>query len=56
MRKQLSLAHKVIVPGRRIDLQHTDVAATFARARAEQARNQKEVEQVVTPIKQRRRA
>lgn len=36
MRKPLSLAGKVIRNSRMVDLQHTDVRATFARVRAEQ--------------------
>lgn len=56
MRKPLSLAHKVIIPGRRIDLQHTDVAATFARIRKEQADASKERAEKVRPIGKKRAA
>lgn len=50
MRKPLSLAHKVKIVGRKIDLQHTDVAATFRRIRAEQTANTREREVKVKPI------
>lgn len=42
MRKPLSLAHKVKIVGRKIDLQHTDVGATFRRVRTEQQANTRE--------------
>lgn len=47
---------KVRIVGRKIDLLHTDVAATFRRVRAEQARAGKEQAGKVTPIKQKKTA
>lgn len=43
--------HKVQIVGRKIDLLHTDVAATFARVKREQAETKRERENKVTPIK-----
>jgi hypothetical protein len=51
MRKPLSLAHRVKIVGRKVDLQHTDIRATFARARREQAQQAEATAKVVTPMK-----
>jgi len=49
-RKPLSLAHKVKIVGRKIDLTRTNVAETFARARKELAEKERQQQRVVTPI------
>lgn len=49
-------ASRVKIVGRRIDLLHTDVAATFRRVRAEQARNAREREQKVSQIDKKTKA
>lgn len=55
MRRPLSLKHKVIIPGgRAVDLQHTDLRATFARARREQEANKREREAKVAPMARKR--
>jgi hypothetical protein len=49
--KTPKFAHKVIIVGRKINLDaETDVAATFRRVRAEQAKDQQERDQKVSPI------
>jgi len=53
LRKPLSLAHKVKIVGRRIDLTRTDVAETFKRVRRELATEVKHKEPKITQIRKR---
>lgn len=48
MRKPLSLKHRVKIVGRPIDITHTDIRKTFARARAEQDAARKAREQYIS--------
>lgn len=50
--KKLPLAHKILIPGRAINLfAKTDLAATFRRVKAEQAATAAEKKQKVIEIK-----
>lgn len=49
-------ANKVQIVGRKIDLLHTDVAATFRRVRAEQAKLAKERAEKVRPIEKQKKS
>lgn len=52
----MKYAHKVKIVGRKIDLLHTDVAATFRRARQEQAKLARERAEKVRPIEKQKKS